>query len=474
MMFLLFVLVPLISAQHASASDASAAARKRMHDPPSPHCLGSTLQPLAVQPVDTEDIVAKFGIITDVHYADAPAKGTRHYRDSLPKVRDAVRDINSSGADFLIELGDFKDDDAHYCRSHKVPSEHCKNITIGFLDEIEEAMAAGFPGPRYHILGNHDVDVLTQAEALAHEKNTHDDKHPISSGNLSEGYFSFVFPFNAPVEPDTSGCLVHDGQHVWVIHPDGTRTWLSAGCDHALHVSDIEMFTKRRQGQDVYSLNASASVSTCSTDPSCTAGHLPHAAKLPVLRFITLNADFTDKDVPWADLDGPDAAVQGMSWDKANVPTKQLSWLASELQQARSSAQRVIVFAHYRLDGGAGGPVSPPSSWVDACTLQNAAVVRALLEEWPGLVLAVFSGHDHIPHPPYTKASEEKPLYFTHAGLIEGAYSEGHNAYSVVSILRNCSIIIRGWANQGNATIPGPPNCKLTGSIEPDEASIVV
>ena len=31
--------------------------------------------------------VVSWGIITDVHYADADPSGTRVYRDSLPKVR---------------------------------------------------------------------------------------------------------------------------------------------------------------------------------------------------------------------------------------------------------------------------------------------------------------------------------------------------------------------------------------------------
>merc|ERR1711879_773542 len=123
----------------------------------------------------------------------------------------------------------------------------------------------------------------------------------------------------------------------------------------------------------------------------------------PALRFLVLNADFTDEDLPWSDLDSADAAEKGMSWEKANVPTKQLTWAANELLLAKKSAQHVIVFVHYRVDGGEDGPVSPPSAWVNDCTLQNAAVVRAVLEEWPGLVLAVFSGHDHVPHPPYTK-----------------------------------------------------------------------
>ena len=45
------------------------------------------------------------------------------------------------------------------------------------------------------------------------------------------------------------------------------------------------------------------------------------------------------------------------------------------------------------------GPSVPAANraWVDDCSLQNAAVLRAVLERHPGLVLATFSGHDHVP-----------------------------------------------------------------------------
>ena len=86
------------------------------------------------------------------------------------------------------------------------------------------------------------------------------------------------------------------------------------------------------------------------------------------------------------------------------------------------------MFIHYRLDGGPGGPVgtglgsadAANRAWVDDCTLENADVVRALLERYPGQVLATFSGHDHVPKPPWTQEALGKPCYFTHRGLVEG------------------------------------------------------
>ena len=66
----------------------------------------------------------QFGIITDVHYADAAPLGTRIYRDSLPKVQQAVQTMGKENVDFMIELGDFKDTDvSQHC--DKDPSPAC-------------------------------------------------------------------------------------------------------------------------------------------------------------------------------------------------------------------------------------------------------------------------------------------------------------------------------------------------------------
>ena len=154
-------------------------------------------------------LVLSFGLITDVHYADAAASGSRVYRDGLLKVRAATEAFTAAGVDFLVELGDFKDTDAGRCGG-RAPDAGCTNLTLGFLDRIEAAVAAGYGGPRYHVLGNHDVDILNQSAVLAREADG-----PAAGGG--GGYYSMVWP---PPGPDTSGCLARsaDGRNVWVVH----------------------------------------------------------------------------------------------------------------------------------------------------------------------------------------------------------------------------------------------------------------
>ncbi len=102
-----------------------------------------------------------FGMVTDTHYAAAPARGSRHYSESADKMAECVGLMNEKKADFLIELGDLKDEDR--------PSVE-KN-TLEYLETIE-AVLKTFKGPRYHVLGNHDMDSISKQQFLARVENT--------------------------------------------------------------------------------------------------------------------------------------------------------------------------------------------------------------------------------------------------------------------------------------------------------------
>lgn len=103
----------------------------------------------------------RFGIVTDCHYADAEAVGTRFYRESLDKLGECVARMNAERVDFLIELGDFKDQDR--------PADERK--TLSYLQAIE-AVFREFRGPRHHVLGNHDMDSISKRQFLSRVTNT--------------------------------------------------------------------------------------------------------------------------------------------------------------------------------------------------------------------------------------------------------------------------------------------------------------
>ncbi len=111
--------------------------------------------------LDEGKSIVRFGLITDLHYADRDSVSGRMYRESTVKLAEFVEVMNREKVDFVIELGDYKDQDIQ-----PVPAR-----TLSFLRTIE-AVFAGFKGPRYHVLGNHDEDSLTKAEFLGAVENT--------------------------------------------------------------------------------------------------------------------------------------------------------------------------------------------------------------------------------------------------------------------------------------------------------------
>ena len=109
------------------------------------------------------DGIAKltFGIVTDTHYADTDPNGSRNYRESIVKMAEFVKLMNDKKVDFIIELGDLKD------QGKPVTEES----TLKYLDAIEKVYGQ-FNGPRYHVLGNHDVDSISKEQFLARVENT--------------------------------------------------------------------------------------------------------------------------------------------------------------------------------------------------------------------------------------------------------------------------------------------------------------
>jgi alkaline phosphatase len=110
---------------------------------------------LAVPAAQAPPLV-RFGVVTDLHYADIDPIGARTYRESDAKLAECVQVMNAKGVAFLVELGDFKDQDPKPDASR----------TLKYLEKIESVFAA-FKGPRYHVIGNHDTDSLSKAQYLA-------------------------------------------------------------------------------------------------------------------------------------------------------------------------------------------------------------------------------------------------------------------------------------------------------------------
>ncbi len=97
---------------------------------------------------------ARLGIVTDIHYADKATAGTREYRDSLPKLSEAVEHWNRVGVDAAIEMGDLVD------ASPTVEQETADlRRALTLLRKVK--------ANQYFVLGNHCVITLTKQQFLA-------------------------------------------------------------------------------------------------------------------------------------------------------------------------------------------------------------------------------------------------------------------------------------------------------------------
>ena len=88
----------------------------------------------------SQEPLFSFGIITDVHHCNCEPEGSRFYDKSLPRLREALKSLKASSADFMVNLGDLIDRDY----------ESFKPV----LDIID---SSGLK--TWHCLGNHDYSV---------------------------------------------------------------------------------------------------------------------------------------------------------------------------------------------------------------------------------------------------------------------------------------------------------------------------
>lgn len=95
----------------------------------------------------------RFGLVTDLHYADKEPAGTRHYRETLTKLAEAGEKLRAEGIALAVELGDFID------------AADSVDVERQYLTRVNREFSALFP-QRHYVLGNHCVDTLTKDEFL--------------------------------------------------------------------------------------------------------------------------------------------------------------------------------------------------------------------------------------------------------------------------------------------------------------------
>jgi alkaline phosphatase len=149
-------------------------------------CAGLGLAPRQARAFLADDTPAlRIGMLTDLHYADRPPNGTRHYRETLRKVAAAAEQLRQQPVDLVFELGDLIDSADTLEREQ----EYVRTIHTT-LQEL--------PGRKHYVLGNHCVSRLTKEEFLA-------------AVQQESAHYSFdTGPFHFVV---LDACYRNDGEH---------------------------------------------------------------------------------------------------------------------------------------------------------------------------------------------------------------------------------------------------------------------
>ncbi len=95
----------------------------------------------------------RLGIVTDLHYADKPPAGSRHYRKTLRKLDEAALKFEGTKPDAIVELGDFID----AADSVAAERKYLATVNAKFSEICQN---------RHYVLGNHCVATLTKEEFL--------------------------------------------------------------------------------------------------------------------------------------------------------------------------------------------------------------------------------------------------------------------------------------------------------------------
>ena len=127
------------------------------------------------------------GLLTDVHYADKKARGSRHYRDSLAKGKEAAAFFKQQRPAVVVTRGEL------------VEAAPSVETEIDYLKTIAEVLdEAGVP--RYHVPGNHCISTLTKEEFFEHGGSV--TRKGLHSFDLGDVHFVLLDAcFNSKMEP---------------------------------------------------------------------------------------------------------------------------------------------------------------------------------------------------------------------------------------------------------------------------------
>jgi alkaline phosphatase len=156
----------------------------------------------------------RFGLVTDLHYAKRDSVETRHYKQSIDKLNDAMRIFGENNLDFIVEIGDYKD----------MTADADREQSLSFIDEIETVFQQ-FDGPKYHVLGNHDMDCISKTDFLKHTSNSGKAKGKNHYSFIQKGVKFVVLDANFNEDGSDYDCGNFEWTKAYI--PDNQKQWLA-------------------------------------------------------------------------------------------------------------------------------------------------------------------------------------------------------------------------------------------------------
>ncbi len=149
----------------------------------------------------------RFGVIADVQYRDFGSNQTKkHYKESIQKLDKAVRQLNNENLDFVMVLGDMKDDG---CRTSDLDVVFNKNLSTGSKLDYSRYGFADISAPSYFTVGNHDLCEYVDTDVTSLLKGEVSPVTPLVRSSY-DADLSFAYSFTIPGKDHFLG-IVLDG-----------------------------------------------------------------------------------------------------------------------------------------------------------------------------------------------------------------------------------------------------------------------
>ncbi|XP_053209206.1 manganese-dependent ADP-ribose/CDP-alcohol diphosphatase-like [Panonychus citri] len=350
-------------------------------------------------------LIAKFGVLTDVQYADTDDKPahydptkTRYYRASLNHVVHAFNhwDRETIKPTFVLQFGDIID--GLNKRTNGLDPLEAINKTLATFEAHPTI-------PTFHAVGNHELYNFDRAEIIS--------------------LFRDSLIKKTKVKPDLMGLNLNVNENP--VNCSSSSSSSSSSANYTLYYKFTPSPKLKIIALDCFE------ISVIGYDPN----HPNYRQAEEILYKYHGHRDFDLWDIDDHLPEGPEKRFQQMN---GALSEQQLTWLSRELQDSELKGEKVIVFGHVCLHPGS-------CDW--SCLVWNYDRVIETFHKY-NCVISYMSGHAHK----FGHSVDEKGIhYIVYHGVIET--SPTNEAFATISLYHD-RLQVDGYGLEKSLTLPLP------------------